>query len=152
MKALFKLAGILIVLSLFSLQTPKAYAQTPPFPYTKLINPNGLALDTASQAADEGPKTAIIKPPCKTLGIILKTTKISGTIAGSLFIQVSNTGVSTDFATIATIALTDATTNYEYKETDKGFLYYRTLIHQSGTSSLSYSGTYYTTAAPLTGK
>src|ERR1700761_6612614 len=151
MKALFKLSALLCIIALTALQAPKALAQTPAHAYSLLINNNGLALDTALQAADEGPKTAIIKSSVKSLGIVLKTTKISGTIAGSVFVQVSNTGLSTDFATIATIALVDATTNYEYKETDKGFLYYRMLIHQSGTSSLSYSGTYYTTAGPLTG-
>lgn len=146
MKALFKLSALLCIIVLCALQSS---AQTPPFPYTKLINPNGLALDTGSQAADEGPKTLQVNGTIKTIGVVLKTTKISGTIAGSVFVQVSNTGLSTDFATIATIALVDATTNYEYKEVDKGFLYYRMLIHQSGTSSLSYSGTYYTTKGPI---
>lgn len=106
-----------------------------------MINPNALALDTASQAADEGPKTVIMKGTVKTFAAVLKTIKLTGTIAGSAFVQVSNNG--TDWSTLATITLVDASTNYNYKEVDKGFLYYRFLIHQTGTSSLSYAASYY---------
>src|SRR3569833_2149815 len=95
---------------------PKVHAQT------ALTNPNGLALDTASQAAAEGPKTVAVKGTLKTFNIVLSTTKISGTIAGTVAWQGSNDGVK--FATISTTALVDASTNYQYKEVDKGFLYY----------------------------
>lgn len=122
---------------------PKAHAQT------ALINPNGLALDTGTQAAAEGPKTAIIKGTAKTLNLFLKTTKISGTITGTIQWQASNNG--TDFATVKTDTLLNATHNYTYKEVDKAYLYYKPLITQTGTSSLSYSGTWYITIGPING-
>jgi len=107
-----------------------------------MVNPNGLALDTASQAAAEGPKV-IVTGNAKTFSIVLVTTKISGTIAGTVSWQGSNDGVN--FATIGSATnLVDASTNYTYKEVDKGYAYYRALITQTGTSSLSYKGTSYT--------
>lgn len=142
---LFK-AGLIVLL--LSVLGTVSYGQTVKGP--ALINPNGLALDTGSQVAAEGPKTAVVKGIAKTFTIVLKTTKISGTIAGTIAWQGSDNGV--DFATIGSAtALVDATANYQYKEVDKGFLYYKALITQTGTSSLSYSGTYYTTVPPLTG-
>lgn len=102
----------------------------------QMINPNGFALDTASQAAAEGPVIATTTSS-KTFSIVLQTTKISGTIAGTVTIQVSNDGVN--YASLGSpITLVDATTNYSYKEVDKGYAYYKALITQTGTSSLSY--------------
>ncbi len=107
-----------------------------------MTNPNGLALDTASQAAAEG---AVYRAPGanKVLSIVVKTTKISGTVAGTVSWQGSNdpAGSAASFGTISTTALVDATgvTNYVYKEVDQGYLWYRALITQTGTSSLSYT-------------
>lgn len=137
----------LIVLLLTVLGTV-SYGQLPSPNPAAMINPNGLALDTASQAAAEGPKTVAIKGTVKTFSIVLKTTKISGTIAGTVAWQGSNDGIS--FSTIGSAtALVDASTNYQYKEIDKGFLYYKALITQTGTSSLSYSGIDYVTIPKL---
>lgn len=141
MKSLFKY--ILICIIAFIVFAPSAHAQT------ALITPNGLGLDTASQAAAEAIKTPIVKGTAKTFSIVLKTLKISGTIAGTISWQGSNNGV--DYAPISSTALVDLSTNYEYKETDKGFLYYRALITQTGTSSLSYTGTYYITVPRIGG-
>lgn len=138
MKKLLAIAVLFVGLT--SLIPAKVTAQTS---VIALRNPNSLALDTASQAAAEGPKTLIVKSTLKTINLVVKTTKISGTIAGRIDWQGSNNNV--DFATIDTVALADASKNYTYKEVDKGWLYYRALITQTGTSSLSYSGTYYTT-------
>jgi hypothetical protein len=109
-----------------------------------MVNPNGVALDTASQAAAEG-ATLIVKGAKKTVSIVLQTLKISGTVAGTVAWQGSNDGVH--YATISTTALVDQTAglSYEYKETDKGFLYYKALITQTGTSSISYSASLYAT-------
>lgn len=107
-----------------------------------MVNPNALALDTASQAAAEGPKS-FIKGSFKTVSIVLVTTKISGTIAGTVSWQGSNDGIN--YATISTTSLVDASTNYNYKEVDKAYVYYKALITQTGTSSLSYKASIYTT-------
>lgn len=109
-----------------------------------MVNPNGFALDTASQAASEGP-TVSVTGSAKVFSIVLVTTKISGTVAGTIAWQGSNDG--THFVTIGSATtLVDATgvTNYTYKEVDKGYAYYKALITQTGTSSLSYSGVTYT--------
>lgn len=107
-----------------------------------MTNPNGLALDTATQAAAEGPKLNT-KGTFKTVSMVVVTTKISGTIAGTVSWQGSNDGVN--YGTISTTALVDASTNYVYKEVDKAYVYYKALITQSGTSSLSYKASLYTT-------
>lgn len=107
-----------------------------------MVNPNALALDTATQAAAEGP-TLIVNNYQASMSIVLPVTKISGTIAGTVSWQGSNDGVS--YWTITTTALTDATNVYGYSETPKKFKYYKALITQSGTSSLSYKASIYVT-------
>lgn len=122
---------LIILFAVFAFGAAKAQV-------VKLTNPNGLLLDTASQAAAEGPAVGIGK--AKTIGIIVVTTKISGTIAGTVAFQGSNDGVQ--YSTIGTpTALADASTNYQYKEVDKAYRYYKALITQTGTSSLSYKAT-----------
>jgi hypothetical protein len=103
---------------------------------------NGLTLDTAINTAI---RYAGVQVPGnkKTVSIVVKTLKISGTIAGNVQWQGSNDG--TNYAVISTTALVDASTNYSYKEVDKGYLYYRAAIAQSGTSTLSFSATAYST-------
>lgn len=111
---------------------------------TAMTNPNGLALDTGSQAAAEGPKLQV-KQYQSTVSIELPVTKISGTITGTIQWQGSNGG--TKWVTISSDTLTDATNVYGYSEAPKKWLYYKALITQTGTSSLSYSGLLYTTVA-----
>ena len=143
LRILFAVA-ILGIATLFATKAgAQAYVKNP----APMINPNGFALDTATQAAAEGPKTIALNGTFKTVSIVVVTTKISGTIAGTISWQGSNDGVN--FATISTTSLVDASTNYLYKEVDKGFLYYKALITQSGTSSLSYKAVSYTTNGPL---
>lgn len=144
MKTLFKIASILICAVALSVISPdQAKAQV------ALRTPNGLGLDTCSQAAAEAGKTLIVSGTCNTFTIVLKTLKISGTIAGTVSWQGSNDGVN--YAALSSTALVDLSTNYFYKEVDKGYLYYRALITQTGTSSLSYSGTYYVTKPQIGG-
>lgn len=109
---------------------------------TAMINPNSLPLDTATQAAAEG-CTLKVSAYQKTVSIVLPTTKISGTIAGTVSWQGSNDGVK--YYTISTTTLVDGSTIYGYKEVDKAFLWYKALITQTGTSSLSYNGAEYST-------
>ena len=127
----------LLLIASFCIGTYAANAQA-----VAMVNPNALALDTATQAAAEGPKLKVAVP-AKTVSIVVVTTKISGTIAGTVAWQGSNDGVN--YGTISTTALADASGQYVYKETDKGYFYYKALITQTGTSSLSYKATLYTT-------
>lgn len=132
-----KLIGLLLLSMLFFV--PKSHAQV-----SVMKNPNGVAIDTVTNTTSEGPK-AYTPGTQKTVSIVLSTTKISGTIAGSVNWQGSHDGVI--WNTISTTALVDASTVYGYKETDKAWLYYRALIAPTGTSSVSYSGTIYVTTA-----
>lgn len=110
---------------------------------TQMTNPNGLTLDTASQAAAEGPSIQV-KGYQSTVSLHVPVTKISGTIAGSIKWQGSNDSGTTWF-TIQSDTLTDATNVYGYSESPKKWGYYRALITQTGTSSLSYKGWEYQT-------
>lgn len=107
-----------------------------------MTNPNGLSLDTATQAAEEGCYLRIGGHQ-STLSIIIKFLKISGTVTGKVYWQGSNNGA--DYYTIDSSALVDGDFNYGYKEVEKKFLYYRANISQTGTSSGSYKGVLYTT-------
>ena len=111
---------------------------------TQMTNPNGSTLDTASQAAAEGPDIQV-KGYRSTLSLQLSVTKISGTIAGSVKWQGSN-DEGTTWYTIQTDTLTDATNVYGYAPTLKSWGWYKALITQTGTSSLSYKGWAYTTS------
>jgi len=128
---------IFFLLALVSITMISAKAQT------QMTNPNALALDTASQAAAEGP-TLQVKGYQSTISIHLPVTKISGTIAGSVKWQGSNDAGTTWF-TISSDTLTDATNVYGFSESPKKWGYYRALITQTGTSSLSYKGWIYVT-------
>lgn len=127
---------MLAVVALAFVSLPKVKAQT------AMTNPNGYALDTASQAAAEGPSLEV-KGYQATMSIQLPVTKISGTIAGSVKWQGSNNG--TTWYTISSDTLTDATNVYGYSEAPKKWAQYKALITQTGTSSLSYKGIVYTT-------
>lgn len=115
-----------------------------------MINPNGFALDTCTQAASEGPVTPIVKGTCKTFNIVVYTLKISGTIAGTVQFQGSNDG--TTFANVGTaVTLTDqaGVKGYTYSETDKKYLFYKALFIPTGTNAFSYKATYYVTYPTL---
>lgn len=119
-----------------------AISYNPVHAQTAMTLPNGLSLDTASQAAAEG-ATIQVKNFASTISIELPVTKISGTIAGSVKWQGSND--NTKWFTIQTDTLTDATNVYGYSEAPKKWLYYKALITQTGTSSLSYAPIMYST-------
>jgi len=130
---------LLLIAAIAVLGTFTANAQS----IKSMANPNGFALDTASQVAPEGP-TVSVNGSAKVFSIVLVTTKISGTVAGTIAWQGSNDGVH--YVTIGSATtLVDAAgvTSYTYKEVDKGYAFYKALITQTGTSSLSYSGTTY---------
>lgn len=110
---------------------------------TAMTNPNGVAIDTVTNSTAEGPILQV-KGYKTTVSMVLLITKISGTIAGSVYWQGSNDG--TTYSTIGSDTLTDATNSYQYDESPKRYLYYKALISPSGTSSLSYSSTLYTTS------
>jgi hypothetical protein len=144
MKTFFKFKHLLIaivaIVAILSLSTGIAKAQV------ALINPNGFALDTCTQAANEGPVTPVVKGTAKTFNIVVYTLKISGTIAGTLQFQGSNDG--TTFANIGSaVTLTDqaGVKGYTYSETDKKYLYYKALFLPTGTEAFSYKATYYVT-------
>lgn len=107
-----------------------------------MTNPNGAALDTVTNSTAEGPFLQV-KSYQTTVSMVIPITKISGTIAGNIHWQGSNDGVS--YGTISSTALTDATNVYVYSENPKRYLYYKALISPSGTSSLSYKGSIYST-------
>lgn len=109
---------------------------------TAMTNPNGLALDTVTNATAEG-ATLQVKGFQSTVAIVVAVTKISGTVGGNIEIQGSNDGVK--YATIDTIALADATKNYQWSSAPKKFLYYKANMAGTGTMSASYSATVYTT-------
>jgi hypothetical protein len=92
------------------------------------------ALDTVSNT---GSKNLVKQVPgsYKALSIVLVVTKISGTVGGSYKFQGSNDG--TNYATLATDTLTDASAVFSYKEVDKAFQYYRVLVTGTGTMSAS---------------
>lgn len=107
-----------------------------------MTNPNGYALDTVTNNTAEGPK---IQMPSyqATVSMQIPITKISGTIAGVIYWQGSNDGVT--FGDIGIDSLADASKTYVYDESPKRYLHYKALISPSGTSSLSYKGILYAT-------
>lgn len=109
---------------------------------TAMTNPNGLALDTVTNATAEGP-TLQVKSYQSTVAIVITVTKISGTVAGNVEWQGSNDGVK--YATIDTSVLSDATKSYQFNQSPKRFAYYKANIAGTGTLSASYSATVYTT-------
>lgn len=138
MKKILALIAVILSVTFAQAQTPTANGN----PGT-MTNPNALALDTASQAAAEGPKVTV-KSYQSTVALEIVLTKISGTIAGTVKWQGSLDG--TNWFTLQTDTLTDASANWGYTEAPKKWLHYKALITQTGTSSLSYKGIVYTTS------
>jgi len=117
-----------------------AFLSTFSYSQVAMTNPNRLTIDTASQAAAEGPSLQV-KQYQAAFSSTLNLTKISGTIAGNVKWQGSNDGVV--WFTLQTDTLTDASAVWGYSEAPKKWLYYKALITQTGTSSLSYKATTY---------
>ena len=84
---------------------------------SQMDNPNGSTLDTASQAAAEGP-TLQVKGYRSTLSITLPVTKISGTITGTVKWQGSN-DEGTTWYTIDSTVLRNQTDVYGWSEAPK---------------------------------
>lgn len=66
------------------------------------------------------------------MGFGVNVTKVSGTVAGVIYYQGSANG--TDYVTVATDTLTDATNTYEYNLANWPYRYARIFIDGSGTS------------------
>lgn len=109
---------------------------------TAMTNPNGLTLDTVTNATAEGPVLQVLSYQ-STVSIVVVVTKISGTVGGNIEWQGSNDGVN--YATIDTTAVADATKNYQWSASPKKFLYYKANVAGTGTMSASYKATLYTT-------
>lgn len=100
----------------------------------------GNALDTVTNT---GTKYAgvTISNPAFGFNFVLKVTKISGTVGGTISWQGSNNG--TDYATISTTTPSDTTANYQYNVVGRPpYKYYRASWTGTGTMSASVSGTY----------
>lgn len=100
----------------------------------------GNTLDTVTNTGTRYAGVTITKPAA-SLAIVLKVTKISGTVGGTISWQGSNNG--TDYATISTTSPSDATANYLYSVTGQPpYKYYRASWTGTGTMSASIAGTY----------
>jgi len=99
----------------------------------------GNALDTVTNA---GTKYASVSvgSPASAFSIVVKVTKISGTVGGTISWQGSNDG--TNYATITTTTPSDASANYSYAiYTPAAYRYYRVSWTGTGTMSASIAGT-----------
>lgn len=127
----------LALLAIGLIATQQASAQV-----TSLTGTSGLALDTITNADATSFKTG--KVSGKHLYLIVKFTKISGTVAGTVTWEGSLD--NTVFAPIAVDTLTDTSANWEYhfaKESTalatSQYLYHRVTVATTGTSSASVS-------------
>lgn len=78
----------------------------------------------------------------RALSIVVKVTKISGTVGGTISWQGSNDG--TNYVTITTSSPSDASANYTYAiYTPAAYRYYRVSWTGTGTMSASISGSAY---------
>lgn len=132
---------LLFILTLFSgilLTSSVVTAQT------AMTNPNGYALDTATNTTAEGP-TVGIKDFQSTSGFCITLTKISGTVAGTTQLYGSMDG--TGYAALGSAKTnTDvASQTWCFDDSPKHYRYYKVLITGSGTMSVSYSAKWYTT-------
>lgn len=127
----------LIIVSLSLMAFTKSEAQSV---LSKMTNPNGASIDTATNATAEGPVLKVAGYQ-STLSIVLAVTKISGTVGGSVQWQGSNDGVN--YGTISSTTITDGSVNYVYSETPKRYLYYKANVAGTGTMSASYSAWLY---------
>lgn len=99
----------------------------------------GNALDTVTNTGTKYASVTVGTTPNKAFSIVVKVTKISGTVGGTISWQGSNNG--TDYATITTTTATDATANYSYAiYTPAAYKYYRVSWTGTGTMSASIAG------------
>lgn len=108
-----------------------------------MTNPNGLTIDTVTNATAEGP-TLAVSGSFKQLGVTIEVTKISGTVAGKVYLRGTNrVGATYSINPIDSVILTDASATYRLKEVDPAYLYYKVDIVGTGTLSASYRATLY---------
>ncbi len=131
MKKILLLAGMALLFAAF--QPAAAQVAT-------LTGTSGLAVDTITNADATSFKTG--KQVNNQTDVVVKFTKISGTVAGTVVWEVSND--NTNFAVIATDSLTDASKNFAHTfvrgaETQGSakFKYLRVTVTTTGTSSAS---------------
>ncbi len=104
---------------------------------------HGNALDTVTNTGTKYASVQVTKTP-KAFSIVVKVTKISGTVGGTISWQGSNNG--TDYVTISTSSPSDASANYSYViYTPTAYKFYRVSWTGSGTMSASISGVSYVT-------
>ena len=102
----------------------------------------GNTLDTVTNAGTKYAGVTIGATPPKAFNFLIKVTKISGTVGGTISWQGSNNG--TDYVTISTSSPSDASANYQYSVSGwTPFKYYRVSWTGTGTMSASVQGTYY---------
>lgn len=133
-----KIIFSLILLVGFMVSTQSIQAQI------TMANPNGYDIDTVTNSTAEGPALQV-KSYQSTYAMVIPITKISGTITGSIKWQGSTDG--SNFFTVSSDTLLNASNVYGYSESPKKWSFYRALISPTGTSSLSYKGISYFTKA-----
>ena len=102
-------------------------------------NTYGNTLDTVTNTGVKYATVTIGNTATKAFSIVVKVTKISGTVGGTISWQGSNNG--TDFYTISTTSPSDASANYGYAiYTPTAFKYYRVSYAGASTMSASISG------------
>lgn len=100
----------------------------------------GNALDTVTNTGTKYASVLVGSTATKAFSIVVKVTKISGTVGGTISWQGSNDG--TNYFTITTTTPSDASANYGYAiYTPHAYKYYRVSWTGSGTMSASISGT-----------
>lgn len=128
---------ILLIIVSLSLMAFTSQAQSGNL-LTTMTNPNGAAIDTVTNATAEG---ATLKVPgsYNSLSVTINLTKISGTVAGKVYLKVSNDGVGYGDNAIDSATLKDASATYQLSSSPKRFLYYKVEIAGTGTLSASYT-------------
>lgn len=131
---------ILYFLSLFVMIT--AFTQNVQA-QTRMTNPNGYVLDTATNTTAEGPVIQL-KGYAATSSFSIVLTKISGTVAGTTQLYGSNDGVTYGPIGSASTNTDVASQTWTFSQSPKAFLYYKVLITGAGTMSASYKAYAYT--------
>lgn len=99
-------------------------------------SPGSLALDSLTNV-DSTTYDIIVNGPKSTVAFQVNTIKISGTIAGFVYVWGSADGTNFATARLATIALNDATYNYSFAQIGNPYQKYRVRIVTSGTSVIT---------------
>lgn len=114
----------------------------------RMNNPNALSIDTVNNTTVEGP-TITVSGSCKTVSFVIKFTKISGTVAGTVQLYGANKpgAVAADYAAVGSSKTnTDvASQTWVFDDTPKRYAFYKLVITPTGTMSASYEAfEYYT--------